>query len=145
MTFSTIPAVEVEPELLERLEGVLREGETLESFVIALKVRRIQAALLVQGEAPWQEYQRTGVARLVNDVRVFFVTLTGSGRRPWPLLLTYALDRRTRDAGPRQQPVRFAGRERVAAADLGCAPETRRRKSVCPGQARPTNDEAQSS
>ncbi len=56
MTFSTIPAVEVEqvePELLGRLEGVLREGESLQSFVVALKVRRIQAALLAQGEAPW--------------------------------------------------------------------------------------------
>jgi hypothetical protein len=74
MTFSTIPAVEVEqiePELLGRLEGVLRDGESLQSFVVALKVRRIQAALLAQGEAPWKEYQRTGVARLVNDLRVF--------------------------------------------------------------------------
>jgi hypothetical protein len=32
--FSTLPAVEIEQELRERLEGVLHEGETLETFVV---------------------------------------------------------------------------------------------------------------
>ena len=73
MTFSTIPAIEIEPGLRERLEGVLREGETLESFVIAsvqqaIEARRIQAEFLAQGEAAWQQYQRTGVSHPVDEV-----------------------------------------------------------------------------
>jgi len=71
--YVTIPAVEVEHEFRERLESVLREGETVESFVAdsvrrAVEFRCIQSSFLARGEAAWQEFQRTGVSHSVDEV-----------------------------------------------------------------------------
>ena len=64
MKTAVIPQVRVAPQLRADLESVLREGETLSEFVeasmkSAVEFRRMQASFQAQGEAAWQQFQRT--------------------------------------------------------------------------------------
>ena len=73
MKSATLPAVSVEPELLEALEAVLGETETISAFVVqavrgAVNFRRTQAKFLARGEQVWQEYQRTGQSCPASEV-----------------------------------------------------------------------------
>lgn len=73
MKTATLPAVRVEPELRAALEAVLSEDETISTFVVdavrrAVEFRRVQAEFHARGEAAWQEYQRTGISRPVDEV-----------------------------------------------------------------------------
>ena len=73
MKSSTLPAVRVEPELRIQLEAVLRENETISTFVAdavrqAVDFRRVEADFSARGDAAWQQYQRDGVARPANEV-----------------------------------------------------------------------------
>lgn len=73
MKSATLPAVRVEPELLNELEAVLGETETTSAFVEqavrrAVNYRRMQAKFLARGEQAWQEYQRTVQSRPVGEV-----------------------------------------------------------------------------
>jgi hypothetical protein len=73
MKSSTIPPLRVEPEFREQLESVLREGETLSSFVeTALRERvrsRIeQAEFVARGLASLEEAKRTGITYTIDEV-----------------------------------------------------------------------------
>ena len=65
MKSAFIPQIRVEPELRAQLEAVLRQDESLSSFVeasvrSAVEYRRVQDEFHARGEAAWQEFQRTG-------------------------------------------------------------------------------------
>ncbi len=65
MKTATIPSLRVESELREAAESVLREGETLSSFVEqSLKAnilrRRVQKAFIDKGLASREEARRSG-------------------------------------------------------------------------------------
>lgn len=67
------PKGPVEAQLLADVEAVLRDGETVLEFIEsavqdAIAMRRCLEDFRVRGEAAWQEYQRTGVSRAVDDV-----------------------------------------------------------------------------
>lgn len=73
MKTATLPAVRVAPELREQLRGVLREGESVSSFIEevvsrAIEYRRAQRQFHERGEKAWREYERTGSARPAEDV-----------------------------------------------------------------------------
>jgi hypothetical protein len=75
MKSSVIPQVRVEPELRAELEAVLRQGESLSSFVEAtirqaVEFRRVQASFHERGEQAWRQYQRTGASLAADDVLV---------------------------------------------------------------------------
>ena len=65
MKSSTIPSLRVEPELRQAAENVLREGETLSSFMeeslrTGIQHRKIQQEFIARGLASRDEAQRTG-------------------------------------------------------------------------------------
>lgn len=65
MKSAVIPQIRVEPELRAQLEAVLRQDESLSSFVeasvrSAVEFRRVQHDFHARGEAAWQEFLRTG-------------------------------------------------------------------------------------
>jgi predicted transcriptional regulator len=65
MKTATIPSLRVDPELRNAAEGVLKEGETLSSFVeqslrLNIEHRRAQHAFIERGLASRDEAQRTG-------------------------------------------------------------------------------------
>jgi len=65
MKSAVIPQIRVEPELRAQLEAVLRQDESLSSFVeasvrSAVEFRRVQDDFHARGEAAWQEFLRTG-------------------------------------------------------------------------------------
>jgi hypothetical protein len=65
MKSTSIPAVRVEPELREELELVLRDGESLSSFVEAsvresIRRRQDQAAFVKRGMTSLSSARRTG-------------------------------------------------------------------------------------
>ncbi len=73
MKTSNIPSLRVEPEFREQLESVLRDGETLSSFVeTALRERvrnRIeQAQFVARGLASLEEVKRGGKTYTVDEV-----------------------------------------------------------------------------
>lgn len=73
MKSSTLPAVRVDSDLRNDLEGVLGEAETISSFVeqavrSAVNYRRTQAEFLARGEQAWQAYLRTGVSKPAGEV-----------------------------------------------------------------------------
>ncbi len=73
MKTAILPQVRVEPELRAAAESVLREGESLSTFVeatvrSAIEYRHAQAAFHARGEAAWQEFQRTGKSLPANQV-----------------------------------------------------------------------------
>lgn len=74
MKTAALPSVRIEPELRAKLERVLREGETLSSFVEAsvreTAQRRIdQDEFMARGRRAMEEYRRTGVAFTLDEVR----------------------------------------------------------------------------
>ncbi|MDM0109983.1 YlcI/YnfO family protein [Variovorax sp. J22R24] len=73
MKSSTLPVVRVEPELRTQLEALLREDETISTFVAdavrqAVDFRRVEADFHARGDAAWQQYQRDGISRPANEV-----------------------------------------------------------------------------
>lgn len=65
MKSSTIPSLRVKPELRQAAEDVLREGETLSSFMqeallAGIQQRRAQQEFIARGLASRAEAQRTG-------------------------------------------------------------------------------------
>ena len=65
MKTAVLPAVQVEPDLLDALESVLTEGETIAAFVEAavlagVKRRRVQAEFIARGLRSRDEARRTG-------------------------------------------------------------------------------------
>ncbi|WKB55481.1 YlcI/YnfO family protein [Eleftheria terrae] len=65
MKTATMPAVRVEPELREEVEGLLRDGETLSQFVEkavrdSVARRRNQAEFLARGLASLDHAKRSG-------------------------------------------------------------------------------------
>ena len=74
MKTATLPAVRVRPELREQLERVLREGESLSSFVEtsvreAAERRIAQEAFIARGRRAMEEYRRSGVSFTLDEVR----------------------------------------------------------------------------
>jgi predicted transcriptional regulator len=66
MKTATLPSLRVEPELRRAAEGVLREGESLSSFMEQslrdeVNRRRMQAEFIARGLAARDEARRTGV------------------------------------------------------------------------------------
>jgi predicted transcriptional regulator len=65
MKTATIPSLRVDPKLRHAAEDVLREGETLSSFVeqslrANIEHRRLQAEFVVRGLASRDEAKKTG-------------------------------------------------------------------------------------
>jgi predicted transcriptional regulator len=65
MKTATLPSVPVDPELLQALDAVLNEGETLAAFVetavrLAVERRRVQAAFIARGLRSREEARQTG-------------------------------------------------------------------------------------
>jgi hypothetical protein len=75
MKTALLPPVQVEPELLDALDAVLTEGETIEEFVEAavrtgVERRRVQAEFIARGLRSRDEARRTGDyvdAEVVHD------------------------------------------------------------------------------
>lgn len=73
MKSATLPRVRIEPALRAELEAVLGEGETISTFVEAsvrraVEYRRVQSGFHAQGQAAWQEFQRTGESHGADEV-----------------------------------------------------------------------------
>lgn len=71
MKRASLPAVCVEAELLEELEALLAENETISTFVVqavqsAVTHRRAYAALLARAEGTWRE-NRTAERSVAAD------------------------------------------------------------------------------
>ena len=73
MKSATIPSLRVEPELRQAAENILREGETLSSFMTeslrtAIQYRKIQQEFITRGLLSKDEAQRTGEYFSSEDV-----------------------------------------------------------------------------
>lgn len=73
MDTAVIPQISIEPEVLAQLESMLREGETVASFVeaavrSAVERRRVQREFDARAQAALENYERTGVSVPVEDV-----------------------------------------------------------------------------
>ena len=73
MKSSTIPSLRVEPELRQAAENVLRDGETLSSFMeeslrAGIQHRRVQQEFIARGLASRDEARRTGEYFTAEDV-----------------------------------------------------------------------------
>ena len=73
MKTATLPPLRVAPELRQAAESVLREGESLSSFMEQslrdqVNRRRTQAEFIARGLAAREEAKRTGVYYTVDDV-----------------------------------------------------------------------------
>lgn len=73
MKTATLPPLRVEPELRKAAEGVLREGESLSSFMEQslrdeVNRRRMQVEFIARGLASREEASRTGVYYTVDEV-----------------------------------------------------------------------------
>jgi predicted transcriptional regulator len=73
MKTATLPSLRVEPELRKAAEGVLRQGESLSSFMEQslrdeVNRRRVQAEFIARGLASREEARRTGVYYTVDEV-----------------------------------------------------------------------------
>lgn len=73
MKSATIPSLRVEPELRQAAESVLREGETLSSFMeealrAGIQSRKIQREFIARGLAARAEARRTGEYYSAEDV-----------------------------------------------------------------------------
>ncbi|MGC9519701.1 MAG: YlcI/YnfO family protein [Desulfuromonadaceae bacterium] len=73
MKSSTIPSLRVEPELRQAAEDVLRNGETLSSFMeeslrAGIQHRRTQQEFIARGLASRDEARRTGEYFTADDV-----------------------------------------------------------------------------
>jgi len=73
MKTSTIPSLRVEPELRQAAESVLRDGETLSSFMeeslrASIRQRKVRAEFIARGLASRTESQRTNQYFSADDV-----------------------------------------------------------------------------
>ena len=73
MKTATLPPLRVAPELRQAAESVLREGESLSSFMEQslrdqVNRRRTQAEFIARGLAAREEAKRTGVYYTVDEV-----------------------------------------------------------------------------
>lgn len=73
MKSATLPSLRVEPGLRKAAEAVLREGESLSSFMEQslrdeVNRRRTQAEFIARGLASRDEAKRTGVYYTVDEV-----------------------------------------------------------------------------
>jgi predicted transcriptional regulator len=73
MKTATIPSVRVDPELRRAAEDILREGESLSSFVeesvrASIHRRKMQAEFIARGLASREEALRTGVYYSADEV-----------------------------------------------------------------------------
>lgn len=73
MDTAVIPQISIEPEVLAQLESMLREGETVASFVevavrSAVERRRVQREFDARAQVALEDYERTGVSVPVEDV-----------------------------------------------------------------------------
>lgn len=68
-----LPAVQVEPDLLEALEAVLQGGETVAAFIETsvrgeIQRRTFEADSCRRADASWREYELTGVSSPASTV-----------------------------------------------------------------------------
>ena len=73
MKSSTIPSLRVEPEFRQSIENVLRDGETLSSFMeeslrAGIQHRKAQQEFIARGLASRDEARRTGEYFVAEDV-----------------------------------------------------------------------------
>ena len=73
MKTSTIPSLRVKPELRQAAESVLRDGETLSSFMeeslrASIRQRKARAEFIARGLASRAESQRTNQYFSTDDV-----------------------------------------------------------------------------
>ena len=73
MKTSSMPSLRVDPELRRDAESVLREGETLSSFMeqalrSSIQSRRVQKEFIARGLASRDEAKRTGEYFAAEDV-----------------------------------------------------------------------------
>lgn len=73
MKTSSIPSLRVEPELRQAAESVLRDGETLSSFMeeslrASIRQRKVRAEFIARGLASRAESQRTNQYFSADDV-----------------------------------------------------------------------------
>lgn len=73
MKTASIPSLRVEPALREAAESVLREGESLSSFLetslrAQVAERQLQQAFIARGLASRDEARRSGVYHSADDV-----------------------------------------------------------------------------
>lgn len=73
MKTSSMPSLRVDPELRHDVESVLREGETLSSFMeqalrSSIQSRRVQKEFIARGLASRDEAKRTGEYFAAEDV-----------------------------------------------------------------------------
>ena len=73
MKTSSMPSLRVDPELRHDAESVLREGETLSSFMeqalrASIQSRRVQKEFIARGLASRDEAKRTGEYFAAEDV-----------------------------------------------------------------------------
>lgn len=73
MKTASIPSLRVEPALREAAESVLREGETLSSFLetslrAQVAERQLQQAFIARGLASRDKARRSGVYHSADDV-----------------------------------------------------------------------------
>lgn len=70
---ASLPSLRVEPEFRDKAESVLREGETLSSFIEGavrkqVEIRKSQAEFIARGLAAREEAKRTGIYYTANEV-----------------------------------------------------------------------------
>lgn len=73
MKTATLPSLRVDPELRQAAEAVLRDGESLSSFMQQslrdeVNRRRMQAEFVARGLAAREDAKRTGVYYTVEEV-----------------------------------------------------------------------------
>ena len=73
MKTATLPAIRVEPELREKLEAVLSDGETLSSFIettlrSAIEYRAIQNEFDARAQAAEEHFEATEISYSTEEV-----------------------------------------------------------------------------
>lgn len=73
MKSATMPSIRVTPDFREELESVLRDGETISSFMEdsilrEIEIRKSQSEFIKRGLAAREEAKRTGVYYTTEDV-----------------------------------------------------------------------------
>ncbi|MBB3945077.1 putative transcriptional regulator [Rhizobium skierniewicense] len=73
MKSATMPSIRVTPDLREELESVLKDGETISSFMEdsilkEIEIRKSQSEFIKRGLAAREEAKRTGVYYTTEDV-----------------------------------------------------------------------------
>ncbi|MEJ8839589.1 YlcI/YnfO family protein [Ramlibacter sp. AN1133] len=73
MKTATLPAIRVEPELREKIEAVLDQGETLSSFMeatlrSAVEFRAIRNEFHARGKRSQEHFDATGISYATEEV-----------------------------------------------------------------------------